>query len=482
MKVRLFTACLTIAFVSAACLRGFAEASEPGVRWSAYLGGAKDEKGRGIAVDHSGNLLICGWTESSGWIAGGWDTTHNGNADGFAAKLAPSGTPIWSTYFGGGASDKARAMAIDGSGNLLLTGETRSPGWVAGDLNTTYGGGTDAFVVKLMASGTYAWSSYLGGGQEDWANGIAVDGDGYVLVTGMTASPYWVSGGWDDTYNGSGELGGDAFVVKLTPEGTHVWSSFLGGKDSECHTGGDIAVGATGNVLVTGNTRSPDWVSGGWDTVYNGGAQAGDGFLVHLNSSGGHVWSTYLGGEGSDLGRDVAIDGGGNILVTGWTTSAGWISGGWNPAYNGEGYSGQDAFAAKLTSAGAHIWSSYLGGRGFDVSHGLAVGKDGSIVVTGHTNSKGWISGGTDTAFGGNSDAYVVKLSPSGGHVWSTYLGGEEPDEGRAITLDGAGNILVTGGTFSPGWAGDGGHSTHNGGCDVFVVKIGNAAGTSWPH
>ena len=360
----------------------------------------------------------------------------------------------WSTYLGGIEGDQGYGVAVDGSGNIVVTGTTCSSGWVSGGFDTTWGGYNDAFVTKLSSSGGHLWSTYLGGNGFDEGYGVAVDGSGNIVVAGSTSSSGWVSGGFDTTYNGGLY---DGFVAKLSSSGDHLWSTYLGG--SGWTDGYGVAVEGSGNILVTGGTNSSGWVSGGFDTTLGGYV---DAFVAKLSSSGGLLWSTYLGGSDDDWGNGVAVDGSGNIVVTGVTESSGYETHG--------GY--RDAFVAKLSSSGSLLWSTYLGGSGGDGGYGVAVDGSGNIVVTGDTSSSGWVSGGFDTILDGDSDAFVAKLSASGGHLWSTYLGGNIDDWGWGVAVDGSGNILVTGGTSSNGWVSGGFDTTFNDSIDAFVAKI----------
>ena len=188
---------------------------DPEMAWSTYLGGSDRDTAAGIAsiaVDGSGNAFVTGGTESSGWVSGGFDTTHNGGCDAFVAKLSASGAHLWSTYLGGSAKDVGYGIVVDGSGNAFVSGETASSGWVSGGFDTTYNGLGDAFVAKLSPAGEHLWSTYLGGSDWDVGDGIAVDGSGNAFVTGVTQSSSWVSGGSDTTYNGCE----DAFVAKIS--------------------------------------------------------------------------------------------------------------------------------------------------------------------------------------------------------------------------------------------------------------------------
>jgi hypothetical protein len=166
------------------------------------------------------------------------------------------------------------------------------------------------------------------------------------------------------------------------------------------------------------------------------------------------AWSTYLGASGDDLGRGIAVDASGNVLVTG----------------RGSG----DAFVTKLSSSGVHLWSTYLGGGGVDWGSGIAVDASGGVYVMGYTQSDGWTSGGFDTTYNDSyhSDAFVAALSSSGEHLWSTYLGGSDTDSGWGIAVDASGAVYVTGDTLSSGWTSGGFDTTHNGSTDAFVAKI----------
>ena len=213
-----------------------------------------------------------------------------------------------------------------------------------------------------------------------------------------------------------------------------MWSTYLGGGEND--SGYDVAIDSGGSVLVTGCTVSSGWVSGGFDATYGGGSC--DAFVVKLSPSGGHLWSTYLGDNEPKTLQGVAVDSADNVLIVGFTESLGWVSGGYDTGRSGV----SDGFVAKLSPDGAHLWSTYLGGASNDLASDVAVDSGDSLLVVGYGGPSGWVSGGFDTHYGGETyDAFVVKLSPDGQHVWSTYLGGTSYEYGHAIAVDPAGDV-----------------------------------------
>ena len=375
----------------------------------------------------------------------------------------------WSTYIGGGGDEFGHDIAVDGSGGVYVTGKTGRIDWVSGGFDTSYGGShSDVLVVKLTADGSHAWSTYMGGDGPDYGCGIAVDGLGAVYVTGYSWSTNWTAGGFDTSHNGREDI----FVAKLTSGGGHVWSTYMGGSNDDL--GRRIALDGLGGVYVTGYTGSVGWVWGGYDTSYNHGF---DAFAAKLTTDGAQVWSTYVGGSGQDIGYGIAVDDSGGVYVTGMTEAAGWTSGGFDTSFNGY----KDIFIAKLTSAGDHAWSTYMGGNDQEYGSSVAVDGSGGVYVTGGTTSAGWASGGGDTSFNGQWDTYVAKLTSGGGEVWSTYMGGSGWDWGYDIVVvDDSGALYVVGETGSSGWVSGGFDTSHNGDDDVFVAKLTPVGAAVW--
>lgn len=428
--------------------------------WSTYLGGSKWDGAFGVAVDSQGFVYITGDTESSGWLSGGYDKTRGGNSDGFVMKFTSTGEHVWSTYIGGSGWDEAYTVAVDNDGNVYVTGYTESAGWVSGGYDTTFNGESDGFVVKLSSTGQHLWSTYLGGNDDDYGGSLTIDDAGNVYVTGTTESAGWVSGGYDVTHGGDE----DAFVVKLSSSGQHIWSTYLGGIEDE--TGYSIALDSQGNILVTGQTESAGWVSGGYDDTLGGEE---DAYVVKLNSDGQHLWSTYVGGNLDDEGFAIRVDQDNNVFLAGVTESSGWVSGGFDTSYNG---GEADIFVLKLTSSGEHLWSTYLGGSMYEDAQAMALDSDGNIFIVGYTQSTGWTQGGYDTTFNGDADAFVAMLDTQGEHVWSTYMGGTNFDYATAVAIDPSNNLYVVGVTSSRSWLTGGRDTSLGGTSDGFLVVL----------
>ncbi len=389
---------------------------------------------------------------------------------------------VYSTYIGGSSYDWGIGIAVDGSGNAYVTGQTESTNYdvTAGAFQANNGGSGDVFVTKLNATGTaLVYSTYIGGSSRDGGSGIAVDASGNAYVTGFTESTdYDVIPGAFQTTNGGGA---DVFVTKLNATGTAlVYSTYIGGSNDDVGRG--IAVDASGNAYVTGRTSSTDYdVTAGAFQTTNGGYR--DVFVTKLNATGtALLYSTYIGGSNDEEGCGIAVDASGNAYVTGYTYSTNYdVTAGAFQTTNG-GY--RDVFVTKLNATGtALLYSTYIGGSGRDEGLGIAVDGSGNAYVTGWTESTDYdvTAGAFQTNNGGGRDVFVTKLNATGtALVYSTYIGGSGTDEGIGIAVDGSGNAYVTGYTYSTDYdTTAGAFQTNNGGSsDVFVTKL-NATGTA---
>jgi hypothetical protein len=367
---------------------------------------------------------------------------------------------IYSTYLGGSYRDEGDGIAVDSAGNAYVTGLTTSFDFpTKNPLQPTFGGSADVFVSKIDPTGSaLVYSTYLGGSGDglgcsghDAGSGIAVDSAGNAYVTGLTCSTDFPTMNPFQPANGGGADGEDAFVAKINPTGSAlVYSTYLGGSGDEGGT--SIAVDSVGHAYVTGGTNSTDFPTKNPLQASNPGGVA---FVTKINTSGSAlVYSTYLGGSGGSGGGSIAVDSAHNVYVTGIAGSNFPTMNPFQPNFGGGDYHcNGDAFVTKINATGsALIYSTYLGGSGCDGGSGIAVDSAGSAYVTGSTYSTDFpIVKALQSAYGGDLDAFVAKINPSGSAlVYSTYLGGKFTDLGSGIAVDSAGEAYVTGGTFSP--------------------------------
>lgn len=322
------------------------------------------DKAYGVAVDSAGNAFITGGTSATDFPSdGGFATFHTGSCgdnlclDAFVTKLSGAGTILWSSYLGGTNIDAGTGIAVDGSGNALIVGQTYSTDFpTTGGFDSTHKG---SFVTKVSGAGKLLWSSYLGVSYTSdnvpvQSPAVAVDAGGNAFITGITNDASLdATSGFQKTYGGAG----DAYVMKVSGGGALLWTSYLGGKNFD--GGKHIAVDGSGNAVVVGYTTSSDFpTAGGFDTTFIGGS-------CTCPSSGAPVACACA-----------------------------------------------DAFVTKVSGAGALLWSSYLGGNGTDLAFGVAIEASGNAWIAGETSSTNFPStGGFDTVLAGTSDGFVTKLA-----------------------------------------------------------------------
>jgi hypothetical protein len=377
--------------------------------YTTYLGGAGSDQVLGIATDSSGNAYVTGQTSSNDFpLANPLQATIGGSSDVFVAKLDAAGSALtYSTYLGGSATEQGTGIAVDSAGNAYVTGWTLSTNFpTSSPIQATTGGGYDAFVTKLDATGaSLVYSTYLGGSGTDEAFAIAVDSTSNAYVTGLTDSNNFpLASPLQPAYGGVE----DAFVLKMNSSGSAlVYSTYLGGTSAD--EGRGIALDSSGNAYVTGLTTSTDFPTANPMQATYRGSQ--DAFVAKLDGAGAALaYSTYLGGTGADQGSSIAVDSSGQVYVTGYTTSTNLpLANPIQPTYGGN----RDAFVSKLSATGvALVFSTYLGGHAADTGTGIAVDSAADPYVTGFTFSNDFPTASPlQAATGGGYDAFVAKLA-----------------------------------------------------------------------
>lgn len=431
---------------------------DPTVLYSTYFGGSGDEGIFGIRFDKQGNIYVAGETSSLDF-----PTKHpaqskvGGSYDVFVSKFDPTGKNlIYSTYLGGSQFDHAVGLQLDDHGSAYIAGLTFSSDFpVKNALQPSFAGQADGFVARLSPSGSeLIFSTYLGGEGFDSINALAIDHEGSVYVTGQTRSQQFplTSSAFQKACDGGANPNfctGDAFFSKIDPTGTKlIYSSYLGGSGSDSAAG--IAVNSHGEALIAGGTVSRDFPT---RNAYQSSIKGiGAAFLAKVNVSGsGLVFSTYLGGSSFDSATDIALDEGQNIYLTGTTSSKDFpVLHAFQPQNHG-GF--LDAFITKFNPKGSGlIYSTYLGGSNLDYPFRIVITSRGEAVVAGFTSSTDFpVHQPLQLAYGGGqTDTFVAMLGTEGNELrFSTYLGGTSDEYTYALSLGCENSFWVGGSTAS---------------------------------
>jgi hypothetical protein len=397
-------------------------ASSGSIVYSTYFGGAPpaatsgatvDDEAHSIALDGHGNMYVVGFTLNNDFpIVNGFQTTRRGVQDAYVVKLdTDTGNIQFSTYLGGGQSDRAYGVAVDTLGNAYVGGTTLSRDFpVAGAFQPVFGQGLrDAFLTKVALDGSIAFSTYLGGLGDDVAFDVAVDSSGSAILTGFTSSiNFPLSNAIVGNYKGGRD---DAFITKFTPQGNGlVFSTYWGGNDSD--NGVRLAVDSSDTIYITGLTTSGvDFPLKNPAQFFNAGVA--DAFLIKMQPDGKDVYfATFIGAEDTEGGTALAVGSDGSVYLGGFTTSLTFY------AINAIGAflrGPQDGFVMKISpDASVVVYSTYIGGFGAEGVMSLAIDSAGNAYVTGFTSSIEGFPFATNAFQGttaGAQDAFIVKIN-----------------------------------------------------------------------
>lgn len=389
------------------------------------------------------------------FIEGKWLCSHQD-----PANYAPNMLAI-ATVAGSG-SDSGNGIAVDGNGNVYVTGYFQSTA-TFGTVTKVSAGNNDIFVAKYDKTGVLQWVQTAGGTGSEEASSIAVDGSGNIYVAGY----FQGSTAFGSTARTS--LGNsDVFVAKYSTGGVLEWVEFAGGNGSDVIT--DIGVDGNGKIYVTGYFIG----SISFGSISKTAAGSYDGFLAGYDPTGANWnWVHTFGGTNDDLSNKIAIDSEGNVYITGIFSGTATFG---SPSITSKGF--VDVFVAKYNSGGTFQWVHSAGGTNYDGAGGIAVDSNGNVYVTG--NFYGNISfGSIDKTTAGNNDIFLAKYDTNGNFHWAQTLGGALGDYSNGIAVDGSGNIYVTG-YFQDYVIFGSMPKMAVGSNDVFVAKYNSNGTTQW--
>ena len=388
-------------------------------------------------------------------------TKEDENCDG---RDGCSGACAWAEGLGSAVEVAVIKAATDDAGNILLTG-TFGGTLAIGDIQLNSAESADVFLVKLDATGKVLWGKRFGGVGYQSGNGVAVDSEGNVLLTGHFEKS--IDFGCGSITANVGEIASHMFTVKLDPAGVCLWSRGFGGALSQ--TGSMIRVDASNDILLLGSAHK--------EIDYGGGLLASvvpqNASIAKLDSTGKHIWSKNLGNATSMNVKDIAVDGSGAIVMMG--DFFGSIDLGGGPMTASGNF---DVLVTKHSASGEHIWSQIFGDSGYQYGTGVAIDGADNVLLTGSFAS-GIDFGGGLLQSAGEADAFFAKLDESGNHVFSNAFGGANGQAGSSVRADSTGNVVIRG-SYSNEIDLGGGPIVPEGAGDSFLGKLDGAGKHLW--
>jgi len=449
--------------------------------WATYHGGSGSEQFLAMVCDAQGGIYASGRTSSADFpVKAGVQMTNGGGQDAMIVKYNVSGQLQWATFYGGSSGDASATVTPHPSGGVVVGGNTSSTDFpVQNAFQPASGGGTDSFILRLTDSGSRIWATYFGGSGSDAdgdgfaGQGLGCDQAGNIFFhSASTSTDLPVISAWQSSVHGNV----DAFLIKLSASGAHLWSTYYGGSSEEHGKG--VGVTPQGTVGICGRTTSTDLpLLHEHDGVYQGNSQ--DGYAAEFSANGQLLWSSYLGGDGFDAARSMCADNAGALYIASRCQSTDMVT--VNPMQAALAGS-QDIHIIKYRATptpqnGRSIeWASYLGGAGYDdINRGtITVNDQGNILLVGSTSSADFpIKDALQPTIAGGEDLYVLVMSKYGTIHWSTFYGGSGGDDAYQGAFTPDNDIVVAGYTNSGDFPLEAPEqSTIGGGTDGFLLHL----------
>jgi hypothetical protein len=424
------------------------ELNDEKYQWHTFYQGGYVSIEAAFTTDASGNIYVTGSSEESWNGPDGQDPLNPfpGDPDTLVLKLNPQGEYQWHTFIGSAGWDRGSSIIVDESGNLIVLGLS-AESWDGPEgqepINMHSGESEQFFVLELDTDGNYIWHTFYRGRPS--SNGaLGVDGNGNIFVTGDSEYSWNGPDGQEPlNEHWSFEDASDLFILKLDSAGGYVWHTFYGA-ETESESGASLDVDADGNVFVLSSSRE-SWQGPDGETPIKPHALNWDFVVIKLDGDGQYQWHTFFGSNDHDWGYSIALDGAGDVYMTGRVQNC-YGPEGQTPLNPHSGYA--DIGVIKLSTDGAYLWHTFYGViDSEDYPKYIAVDDSDSIFVTGESSNV-WV--GPDELYStdrwdGSADVFIFKLGQDGDYKWHTYYGGDEADVGGSIDLDKDGNIIVAG-------------------------------------
>jgi hypothetical protein len=454
--------------------------------WAKGAGGDSSDYAHSVAADSDSNIYVTGNFYGAATFGQGDPNqtviTSADSMDIFVAKYNHNGELLWAKSAGGAGLDLARGIAVDSAGNIYVTGGfSGAATFGQGDPNPTVltnSGGYDIFIAKYNHNGELIWAKSVNGDSNDYTDGIAVDGDGNIYVTGYFLSSATFGQGNPNPIVLTSPGYYDVFVAKYNHNGELIWAKSAGASDRHDYALG-IAVDSAGNSYVTGYFYgTPTFGQGDPNQTVLTNTGNSDVFIAKYNHNGELIWAKSASGASFEYAYDIAVDSAGNSYVTGYFYGTPTFGQG-DPNQTILGTGNRIIFVAKYNHNGELIWAEGEGDTSYAQPNGIAIDSAGNSYVTG-------VFSGTAT-FGlddpnptvltsaGNNDIFVAKYNHSGEIIWAKSVGDTSTDYASDVAADSAGNSYIAGYFLGTATFGQGGPNptvlTSAGDYDIFVAK-----------
>ncbi len=413
--------------------------------WATYVGTGRYDICTAVAVDAHGHSVSAGTTQGKDMpvTAGIAVSRKRGGSDLWMAKFDATGRRVWAAVHGGTGYEQAVSAALDGEGAVIVGGVSDSKDFYthAKAYQKQCAGAYDAYIIKLKANGKFEWATFLGGKDVDEGIAVSTDEFRHVYFVGQTVSKDFPITYGAENSQPVGAL--DGFIAQLRPDGEPVWITYYGGSADDSPN--CVSANESG-VYVAGRTHSRDLPTdfGVHQRLYGGGIS--DGFLTKFDRSGRHQWTTYIGSKSDD--EVFALQVRQYVTLAGYTQGQDLLS---EPITTFSG--GADAFAMRFDENGALQWGTFFGGTKSEVGFGISVADNGHTYLCGRTN-------GTDLPVNSESgyfalpkkgdDGFIVEFNEKGERVWAGYFGGSHVDEVLTASATEKGYLTIAGRSLSP--------------------------------
>jgi hypothetical protein len=424
-----------------------------GKRWAITISGDTHASGLAIDVDSGGSAIVAG-TFDGRLTLGASHLTSAGAQDGFVARFSSNGTPMWSKRFGGTSADRVAAVTIGDDGTAYVAGDFSAAAAFGAETLTAVGS-SDGFVAAIDADGSIRWVTRIPSRGYASVSAIGLSTRGQIAVAGYFSGSLQ-SG--DRALNSAGAH--DVFVATFDPTGKIAWARRAGGSGADLARA--VAVGPAGEIAIAGSFGDEADVLG---LPLVSSSADDSAFVAMLTARGEPMWARGFGGAGIDIAHALAFGDDGQLYVAGSFFDR--IA--FDDRHALEAGNGPDAFIARLTRTGDHVWSARIGGSGADRGLAIAAG-DESVVVAG-TFEDALDFGDDQIASRGRTDVMVAELSDRGVPMWIRGLGGPGHDTVGGVGIDTDTAIAISG-SFAGSIVIDGTSLAAQGGIAAFAAVL----------